>query len=830
MKLGSKIIDLLKYLIAFCNYKLFFATKANDVWFIGERLGNTANDNGFYFFKYLMDENKHNGNVYFLYSNSSLLTNELSEYKENCIKLNSLRHYMMYFRSQYLVVAHGARDVIPTLIYYKFKSTIKPIIYLQHGVIKFKRLHFTKISYSKSIIRFLVSNKDEKAIVCDQLMTKKDEHAAKFIKFKIASYLEMTKHAVDQETSQLKDYIDLYSYHERNEQQLKYLEQKSGFTPAQVPVTGLARHDALIARNNLTAPEKVVLIFPTWRDELRKVNQIEFQESDYYQYYNELINDPALLELVQQNNYKIKFHLHPEMMPYIHLFESKHNTVEFVKDDVFELILKSEILITDYSSLSWDFDILNKNIIFYHFDKSHFDLKRSGYCHSDADWPGDICLDINELRSSLSSNLNKYNHQIIEREGKDLFCQQIFSEIQSIPKKVYFLVYNIYGIGGTVKTITNTANYLYSKGYIVEVISVKKTKVKPDLGLNPGIKISSLFDSRNKGSRYKVKNNSLLKAFKGIPVRILSRFNSRLIDKSEDLYPMFSLFTDLQLIRKLQSLNNSILVTTIPSFNLIAPKLVNKTVKVIGQEHKFFDAHSDELKSKIKSGYSKLDHLTVLTNDDLDTYSTMLDPKVISVQANGTDLLANKPEFKAENSKRFISLARFVDQKRLDLLIDAFKLVCDKDPECTLDIYGQGKLKTALLERIENHNLSKNVFIYEPITDIYSVLPNYSAFLLSSGFEPFGMVIIEAYACGVPVISFDISYGPKTLIEDGVTGLKSPAFDVDAYAQSILQISADINLRNTLSDNCYKLCSTKYSNEAVGNEFVAILDKFNKGN
>ena len=829
MKLWSKVIYLLKYLVSYSYYKLFFSAKANDVWFVGERFGETANDNGFYFFKYLMDQNKNNGNVYFLYSNSILLEDELSEYKENCIKLNSLRHYMMYFRAQYLIVAHGARDVIPALIYYKFKPLIKPIIYLQHGVIKFKRLHFTKMSYSKSIIRFLVSNEDEKSIVCNQLMTKKDEHAAKFVKFKIASYLEMKKHVIDQETSQLKDYIDLYSYNERNEQQLKYIEQKSGFMPAQVPVTGLARHDSLIAKNNLTAPEKVILIFPTWRDELKHVNDITFQESDYYQYYNELINDPNVLDLVEKNNYKIKFHLHAEMMPYIHLFESNHHVVEFVKDDVFELILKSEVLITDYSSLSWDFDILNKNIIFYHFDKNKFDLKRSGYCHSNADWPGDICLNINELRSSLSSNLNKYNHEIIDREDDDLFCQRIFSEIESIPKKIYFLVYNIYGIGGTVKTITNTANYLYSKGYIVEVISVKKTKMKPDLGLNSGIKISSLFDARNKGARYKIKNNSLLKVLKGIPVRILSRFNSRLIDKSEDLYPMFSIFTDLQLIRKLRSLNNSTLVTTIPSFNLIAPKFVNETVKVIGQEHKFFDAHSDELKSKIKSGYSKLDHLTVLTNDDLDTYSKILDSKVISVQANGTDLLAKKPKFKVENSKRFISLARFVDQKRLDLLIDAFKVVCDQDSECTLDIYGQGKLKAELLERIENYNLSNNVFIYEPITDIYSVLPNYSAFLLSSGFEPFGMVIIEAYACGVPVISFDISYGPKTLIEDGITGLKSPAFDVDSYAQSILQISKDINLRHKLSDNCYELCSTKYSNTAVGNDFISILDKFNKG-
>ena len=86
------------------------------------------------------------------------------------------------------------------------------------------------------------------------------------------------------------------------------------------------------------------------------------------------------------------------------------------------------------------------------------------------------------------------------------------------------------------------------------------------------------------------------------------------------------------------------------------------------------------------------------------------------------------------------------------------------------------------------------------------------------------MVVIEANAHGLPVVSFDIPYGPRSLIEDGVTGLKAQAFDAQDYADKILRLVEDIEFRNTLSENAYQYILKRYSNEAVGEKFVRLLD------
>ncbi|WP_105902607.1 glycosyltransferase [Vibrio gangliei] len=824
MKKIKNLLDMIKYIIS----SMFFSN-INEKWIIGERLGESASDNGFYFFKYLMERQPDNDKYYFVYRDDMLLSSDLAKYRKNCIKLNSLKHFILYNKCKYVIVSHGARDGVPNLIYYKFKSKIKPIVYLQHGVVKFKKIHFTKLSYNKNIVRFLVSNSDEQNIICNQMMSKKDEHNYNFNLFKLKSYELMDKN-LSKEFSYLKEYVDLYNYSESTMDKLSEIKKRIGFPIGSVPITGLARHDNLIeGHNSHESSGKYILVFPTWRDKLKNASEVDFKDSDFYKNYNELITDDCLRENLEANGYKIKFHLHPEMLKFMPLFKHSKKHVDFVCGNISKMILDSEFLITDYSSLAWDFKVLNKDIIFYHFDKDDFNVSRKGYCNSDEDWPGDVCHDFFELRNSILSNLNKYTHNIIPHDANNGFCQRIFNEINSIPKKVYFMVYNIYGIGGTVKTVTNTANYLYAKGVPVEIISVRRTKFNPDLGLDPGIKISVLFDARQKGTKYKFKNNSIIKGLKGIPVRLLSRFSSYLIHKEEDLFTMFSLFTDLQIIRKLRSLKDCILVTTIPSFNIIAPKYTNDSVKIVGQEHKFFDAHNGSLQKCVVESYPRLHHLTVLTDDDLSKYKNFMEPNRLSVQPNGTELLQEIDDFNCDNQKRFITLARFVEQKRLDLLLESFKVVVNNDPECKLDIFGHGPLKPELEMMILKLGLQHNVFIFEPVTDVYSVLPNYSAFLLSSGFEPFGMVIIEAYACGVPVISFDIDYGPKTLIKNEITGLKSQAFDIEMFANSVLKLASDPILRMKLSKNCLQEVSQNYSTDAVGDRFIQTLNNLSCG-
>ena len=146
--------------------------------------------------------------------------------------------------------------------------------------------------------------------------------------------------------------------------------------------------------------------------------------------------------------------------------------------------------------------------------------------------------------------------------------------------KIRFMVYNAYGIGGTVKTIFNFADYFQKTGkYDVEVISIKRTKEKPTLYLNPNVKIIVIQDAR-RGAKFSVEDRELL----GKP--------SQLIDKEEDLYLMFNAYTDKRIKSVLGSLHDGVLVTTMPSFNVLATTMVDDRVLKIGQEHKSFADHT----------------------------------------------------------------------------------------------------------------------------------------------------------------------------------------------------------------------------------------------
>lgn len=89
----------------------------------------------------------------------------------------------------------------------------------------------------------------------------------------------------------------------------------------------------------------------------------------------------------------------------------------------------------------------------------------------------------------------------------------------------------------------------------------------------------------------------------------------------------------------------------------------------------------------------------------------------------------------------------------------------------------------------------------EPTDDMEGELAKASILAMSSRAEPFGMTIIEAFACGVPVVAFDCPRGPREIITDGVDGLLVPPEDVGALAETLIRLIDDEELRRTMSAN-----------------------------
>src|SRR5699024_7928151 len=180
------------------------------------------------------------------------------------------------------------------------------------------------------------------------------------------------------------------------------------FDSSQVAVTGLARFDNLFNPNVTTKNQ--ILIIPTWRDWLINTEQIE--DSEYLKRINQLLNSANIKNIVNDGN-EVIFCLHPNMQPFIDLFNvpSYLTSVKQGDVDVQKLIQESKLMITDYSSVAFDFSFLNKPVIYYQFDKDKFLGKQHSHLDIENELPGTIVNNQQDLEKQLKKMIMN-NYQI----------------------------------------------------------------------------------------------------------------------------------------------------------------------------------------------------------------------------------------------------------------------------------------------------------------------------------------------------------------------------------------------------------------------------------
>lgn len=133
--------------------------------------------------------------------------------------------------------------------------------------------------------------------------------------------------------------------------------------------------------------------------------------------------------------------------------------------------------------------------------------------------------------------------------------------------------------------------------------------------------------------------------------------------------------------------------------------------------------------------------------------------------------------------KKIIYVGRFTKQKDFDCLLRIWSIVYSLHSDWTLDIYTDGEIH------------APGVTVYKPIANIMEKYSNSSMLLLTSLFEPFGLVLPEAMSCGLPVVSFDCPYGPADIITDGVDGFLVKNRDINEFANRVCQLIEDKELR-----------------------------------
>ncbi|NGO73808.1 glycosyltransferase, partial [Streptomyces boncukensis] len=142
---------------------------------------------------------------------------------------------------------------------------------------------------------------------------------------------------------------------------------------------------------------------------------------------------------------------------------------------------------------------------------------------------------------------------------------------------------------------------------------------------------------------------------------------------------------------------------------------------------------------------------------------------------------------------------RLARGKRFDLLIEAFREVAARHPDWRLRIYGGGAERARLAELVERLGLRDAVRLMGPCTPIEPEFARASIVASASDAESFGMTLVEAMRCGVPVVSTDCPLGPAEIVEDGATGRLVPPGDSGALAAALLELIEDEPLRRSMA-------------------------------
>ncbi|MCG2622253.1 CDP-glycerol glycerophosphotransferase family protein [Arthrobacter sp. I2-34] len=188
-----------------------------------------------------------------------------------------------------------------------------------------------------------------------------------------------------------------------SDREKEYIVSDFGYPPEQVAVTGLSRFDTLFAGDVPVKPNQI-LVIPTWRDWLQDPDR--FAESEYLRAWTGLLQDPRLAALAKEHGAELVFCLHPNMQQFRAYFDGvPARVISQGEVDVQHLLKQSALLVTDYSSVGFDFSFLDKPVLYYQFDRERFLGPEGSHLDLDTELPGRIAFDRNRLLDLLREAL-----------------------------------------------------------------------------------------------------------------------------------------------------------------------------------------------------------------------------------------------------------------------------------------------------------------------------------------------------------------------------------------------------------------------------------------
>jgi glycosyltransferase involved in cell wall biosynthesis len=375
-------------------------------------------------------------------------------------------------------------------------------------------------------------------------------------------------------------------------------------------------------------------------------------------------------------------------------------------------------------------------------------------------------------------------------------------------RRLIIVLWTAWNMGGTIRAAFNLAEYMQERGWSVEIVSGYRDRDVPFFGSFPaGVPVHDLDDRRNRGRLQ----------------RLLRKLPSVLMPSADRAATNFSVWTDIQLVRRLRG-RTGVLLGTRPGVNLMLSRLRAPGLRTVGLEQMNLHKHNGALRRSMRKLYPQLDAFVVLTERDREHYHE----QVFNDNAPPLHVIPNTlrplPGAKADlGAKTVYAAGRFRYQKGFELLIPAWEATAKAHPDWTLRLRGRGHLETRYRGLIEQHGLEDTVVIEGPAEDIGSDMAEAAVFVLSSRFEGFPLILLEAMSKGMGIVSFDCPTGPADIVDDHRNGLLVPQEDVEGLSRAIREIVEDEELRRRMAAEAVETAQ-EYTIEAIGPLWVELLE------
>ncbi|MFD5183223.1 glycosyltransferase [Streptomyces sp. NPDC058372] len=355
--------------------------------------------------------------------------------------------------------------------------------------------------------------------------------------------------------------------------------------------------------------------------------------------------------------------------------------------------------------------------------------------------------------------------------------------------KIAFLINNAYGIGGTIRAVVNLSGALAAT-HEVEVVSVHRVRAEPSLPLDGRVTLTSLIDMRRDS----------LSSERGHPLMRQPSVMFRYPDAVERTGRIgYSALHDERIEGWLSRTDADVVIATRPDLNGYLVRYGRSGYVRIGQEHLSRAHLSPAIREHQNRAVRELDAFVTVSEADAADYRAAnpdARARVLCIP-NGVPQPVVEPS--ALDSNVIVAAGRLVGVKRYDRLIDAFALLASDHPAWSLRIYGGGTAEPKLRRRIKRLGLYDRVFLMGQVSPIETEWAKGAIAAVSSDFESFGMTIVEAMHCGVPVVATDCPHGPAGIIHHGDDGLLVPLEDgVEGYARALDRLMSDADLRASM--------------------------------